>query len=111
MAIWRMSQGPDGHGSVSASYGEGAFHLNVTVEGATAFAGSARLRAIALWVAGPPLALWLLWLWRRPDRAVASPSVSTLQPTESAAALPSPGMEPIEVGRRERQAAERGRQR
>lgn len=69
-----------GHGSINASFGSAGFSLTILRGSATVWQREASLLSIALWIAGPPLLLWLAWMWRRarettterPPRAVAS---------------------------------------
>ncbi|HEV8364413.1 MAG TPA: hypothetical protein VGQ52_12900 [Gemmatimonadaceae bacterium] len=58
----------DGQGSINASYGDKGLNVTVLADGATAWSGAASLTAIALWIVGPPLLLWLLWFVRRKPR-------------------------------------------
>jgi hypothetical protein len=67
--VARALTGPEGHGSVSANVGNGIANLNVAFEGQH-WTGSTSLTSLALWIAGPPLLLWLVWLATR--RAPAS---------------------------------------
>jgi hypothetical protein len=60
-AIYRATQGPEGQGSFSLNFGNGAFTLTVIERGVTTFTGTASLLSIALWVAGPPLVSWIVW--------------------------------------------------
>lgn len=60
-AIWRMSR-PGQHGSANLSFGDGAFQLTVLREGTTVWSGEVSLIALALWLAVPPLLLWIFWL-------------------------------------------------
>ena len=55
---------PDGHGTMSASVEAGMLTFNVRSD-ALAWTGSASLTSIALWIAGPPLLLWMVWLATR----------------------------------------------
>ena len=68
--ITRAIAGPDGHGSISADVTNGIANLNVVSEGQR-WTGSASLTTLALWIAGPPLLLWLLWLVTRRAPATA----------------------------------------
>lgn len=73
LAIRSATSGPDGHGSVSANFGDGRFQLTVVENGITTYSGSIGLLAAVLWIVGPPLVLWLMWLVTRPRRdAVAA---------------------------------------
>jgi hypothetical protein len=65
IAIWRVSQGPENTGTVSASVTNAVATLTVTERGATIWAGTAHLLAVALWVAVPPLVLWGIWIAAR----------------------------------------------
>jgi len=75
VAIWRATQAAHDQGSVSVSFGNGVFSLNVLEKGATIYAGSIHVLPLALLVAGPPLALWLVWLMSRSKRDVPQATV------------------------------------
>jgi hypothetical protein len=72
------------HGSVSASLGDGGINLTALKDGAAVYTASASFPLIAFWVAGPPLALWLMWLALRPSRDAAT----ELHPSPAHEALP-----------------------
>ena len=61
---------PDGHGTINASVTDGMFNLAVKSD-AVAWSGSASFTSIALWIAGPPLLLWAIWVATR-SRPVAA---------------------------------------
>jgi hypothetical protein len=62
-AAWRASHGPSGQdNTITASFDNTVLSLKVVEHGATTYAGSIHLLAAALWIAGPPLVLWALWL-------------------------------------------------
>src|SRR6476619_2648780 len=63
--IQRATSGPPNSGSVGVSFDASMFSLNVQQHGQTIWTGSASFLTIALWVAGPPLILWLLWMRTR----------------------------------------------
>ena len=66
-ALWaaiRALSAPDGHGTMSASMDSGMLTFKVSTD-ALVYTGSASLTSIALWIAGPPLVLWMLWLATR----------------------------------------------
>jgi hypothetical protein len=65
------SSAPKGHSSVTAGIENGRARLEALLDGRVVDGGSASLLALALWVAGPPLLLWLAWLWQRPRRDTA----------------------------------------
>jgi hypothetical protein len=58
----------NGTSSVAAGFGDDAFTLSVVDAGRTIYSGQAPFETVALWVAGPPLLLWLAWLLTRPKR-------------------------------------------
>jgi len=73
-AIYRATRGPEGQGSFSLNFGNGAFTLTVIERGVTTFTGTASLLSIALWVAGPPLVAWIAWaMKRKKERPAAEP--------------------------------------
>jgi len=64
LEAWRMSRRPDAHGTISAGVDDAVAHLSIAVDGAPAWSGSASILSITLWLVGPPLVLWVLWLLR-----------------------------------------------
>jgi len=108
-ATWRATHLPEGHGSVSASFGNATLSYTVIEDGVKTWVGTTSVTTALLWVVGPPLLLWLVWLIvrQRPDsglRSVASGS-------PAAGALPE-GSGPAEewrVRRDDRAPADRGR--
>ncbi|MGH7712843.1 MAG: hypothetical protein ACREOG_16250 [Gemmatimonadaceae bacterium] len=93
-AVMRATRASDG-GSISASMGDGGIVVSVVHQGATLWSGTASLTALVLWIAGPPVALWLAWLMRRP--AIARPAAprsadqeELASAADGAAALPEP---------------------
>src|SRR5262245_24102140 len=72
LAMWRATRAGEGQGSINVNFGDGRFSLNVLERGATTYAGSITLTALALWIAGPPLLSWVWWAIRR-RKAVESP--------------------------------------
>jgi hypothetical protein len=72
-AIWRATHAPAGQGTVSANFSNGVLSVVITQAGRTLWSGSNHLLALAAWIAGPPLLLWLIWATQRtraqsPDR-------------------------------------------
>jgi hypothetical protein len=62
IAGWRVTR--DGqHGSINANLGDGTL-LKVTMlrDTTVMWSGAISLARLAVWIAGPPLVLWLLWL-------------------------------------------------
>jgi hypothetical protein len=49
-------------GSASASVTNGVMQLRIVSEGASAWARDISLLSLSLWLAVPPLVLWLFWL-------------------------------------------------
>jgi hypothetical protein len=91
---------PDRRGSANVSLGDEGFEAKLVADGATAWEGHASLTAVLLWIAIPPLLIWLVWLAARPRPTAPEPP--------SPAALGRPAPEPdLDVARRER--AERPR--
>ena len=115
-AIWRLTR-PGEHGSVSADLDDGLLRLTVIGESAPVWTGSAPLGALALWVAGPPLLLWLVWLASRPwpgaptARApgTATPGAIAQGAPASGRALNPPGMGATGSARPDRQGARQWR--
>lgn len=71
--VVRALNAPKGQGSIGANVANGTFTLNVQ-SAAARWSGSTSLTAMALWFAGPPLLLWLLWLvTRRAPAGVREP--------------------------------------
>ena len=63
-AAARVLNAPQGHGKIDVGMNDGTFTANV-VGDAVHWTGSASLMSIVLWLCGPPLLLWLLWLVTR----------------------------------------------
>ena len=68
-ATWRATHLPDGHGSVSASFDNSTLNYTVIEDGVKTWMGTTSMATAVLWVVGPPLLLWLVWLIvrERPD--------------------------------------------
>jgi hypothetical protein len=62
--VVRALTGPAGHGSIGATVENGNFIVNVVAQGQT-WTGTTSLTTMALWFAGPPLVLFLVWLATR----------------------------------------------
>jgi len=60
--------------SVNLSFGDQGFLLDVTQRGNTIYTGTTHLLPLALWVAVPPLLLWIVWvvLRQREQRGAAT---------------------------------------
>jgi len=101
---WRLANGPEGHGTASAGFENAVLHLRIADDAGHAWAGTAHLLTIALWVAGPPLLLWLLWLALRPRSAMREAPA----PAVAAPALRGAGLDDVERAAAERGLGERG---
>lgn len=66
---WDISRIPGSHGSASLSIGDAGVTLLALKDNVTVWSGVASLLEVALWIAGPPLVLWLVWLVLRPAHA------------------------------------------
>ena len=82
--VWDLNRIPGQHGSASLSMGDAGVTLTALKDGVTVYSGVAPLTELALWIAGPPLALWLVWLMFRPTR----PSSEALHAPSQYDALP-----------------------
>jgi hypothetical protein len=58
-------------GTATASLNDNIITLTALKDGVAVYTGSASILEIALWIALPPLGLWLAWLASRPSRARA----------------------------------------
>lgn len=92
----RLRQQAPGRAAFTVTADEG-LKLRLTVDGATAWAAGMSYTELALWLAAPPLVLWVAWLWwtgrglrRAPRRATASSvrSVPAAQPRQLGVAAP-----------------------
>ena len=72
-ASWRATRLPEGHGSIDAGFGDGTLHFTVLQDGVKTWAGTTSFTTALLWLIGPPLLLWLLWLIVR-ERPGSAPS-------------------------------------
>lgn len=87
--MWRVTQLPEGHGSINAGFDNGVINVSVLEDGVKTFAGSAPFSTILLWVLVPPMALWLVWLFvrvRQPVPALAASERAALSEGTAAAA-------------------------
>lgn len=105
-ALARLT-GPGEHGTASASFADGVLQVSIASPSAPAWTGGVAVGTLALWVAIPPLLLWLLWLARRPSRGpVATTPLSQRETALGAAAaapppaLPDAGLQPPVMGAR-----------
>jgi hypothetical protein len=80
LAMWRVTSEPDAHGNISAGITDGVFQLSITGSDGTVLERSISLMALLVWVAGPPLLLWVAWLLTRPRRGEASTASPAARP-------------------------------
>ena len=66
-----------GHGEINASFGDAIMSFTVKEAGQITWTGSAHFLTATLWIALPPLALWVLWLRARSG---ATREMSAVQP-------------------------------
>lgn len=66
---------PGGHGEIAASFNDTVFSFVVKESGRTTWSGSVHMLTAALWIAVPPLIIWMLWLYTR-GAAARRPSFS-----------------------------------
>ena len=64
-ASWRATQLPDNHGTITAGFDNATLHYTVIENGVKTLETGAAVSTMLLWVAGPPLVLWLIWLMMR----------------------------------------------
>lgn len=72
--VWKLARQAGKHGTVSLSLGDEGFHLTALRDGAVAWSGTVGVGTFALWVAVPPLAIWLVWLLMRPSPRPSAPA-------------------------------------
>ncbi len=65
-AILRATRSGPGKGEVTASVGDWIVSVVVKLDGRTVYSGAQHMLGLALLIAGPPLAFWLLWVASRP---------------------------------------------
>lgn len=97
-ATWRASQLPDNHGSISAGFNNTTLHYTVIENGVKTLDTGAAVSTMLLWIAGPPLVLWLIWLMVR-----ERPNAERSLPGESDAAALTAGSPPAEEWRSRRE--------
>ncbi|MDB4891538.1 MAG: hypothetical protein JWL61_3393 [Gemmatimonadetes bacterium] len=68
LAIMRVTIPEGAKGSVAANFGDAGLELVVKSAEVTTYLGHASVVSVALWLAAPPLLLWIAWLATRPAR-------------------------------------------
>lgn len=107
VAGWRATRLPEGHGSIEAGFANGTLNYAVIEEGVKTFSATAQLSTAIVWVVGPPLLLWLIWLVvRRRPNDVARVAADARRDALGAGAGPA---EDLGVKKRDRVPAERER--
>ena len=66
-AILRATGAEGNHGEINASFSNTVVSFTVKEMGRVTWSGSVHFLTAALWIALPPLALWVLWLRARSD--------------------------------------------
>jgi len=87
-ATWRATSLPDGHGSVNAGFDNGVLTYEVIEESVKTWSGTLPFSTAMLWLIGPPLLLWLVWLIVRDRPATRGRSVASVA-NGGAGALPA----------------------
>jgi hypothetical protein len=64
VAALRVMNAAQEHGNINVSMNDGVLSAKVNGDGVL-WTGSSSLMSIVLWLCGPPLLLWLLWLVTR----------------------------------------------
>jgi hypothetical protein len=65
-AVWRATRGSGSNNAVSASMSNTVLSVTVAHAGQTTWSGSISLTVLALWIAVPPLLVWIFWAASRP---------------------------------------------
>jgi hypothetical protein len=68
-AVYTIARLGGERGTATGSFNDGIVTLTALKDGVAVYTGSAPILEIALWIALPPLGLWLAWLASRPSRA------------------------------------------
>jgi hypothetical protein len=63
--VYRVTQLPEGHGSINAGFNNSVLNVSIVEDGVTTLASSAPLSTILVWVLVPPIVLWAIWLFVR----------------------------------------------
>jgi hypothetical protein len=72
-ATWRATHLPDAHGSINANFNNGTLNYEVIENGVKTLALTGQLSTVLLWLVGPPLLLWVVWLLVRERSAARRP--------------------------------------
>jgi hypothetical protein len=96
VAAVRVAVPKGAKGSIAAGFGDGGLYLKMTNGSAIIWDGSVTLTAAALWIAGPPLLIWIAWLLSRPARP---PVTSSPREPADVRALGEGAIAPIDIAR------------
>jgi hypothetical protein len=61
-ATWRATNLPDQHGTINASFNNGTLSYEVIENGVKTLTMTGQLSTVLMWVVGPPLLMWIVWL-------------------------------------------------
>lgn len=87
--LMKLSKAPPNTSDAAFSFGNTAITATIHSQGQEVWALHTTPLAVALWIAGPPLAMWALWMWRRGhERDSAAASAPALGGSET-------GMSPL----------------
>lgn len=68
----RLARLPDNQASIAVEFKNTVFSAVFAERGVTVWSGTATLLEIVLWIAGPPLLLWVIWAMSRPKARSAA---------------------------------------
>lgn len=88
LALWRMRGAAPNTSSAAFSFGDEGVVASVTLQGAKVWSMTASGWTVLLWIIGPPLLLWLVWLLLRPRAAAATRVPAPDAPRELGAGAP-----------------------
>ncbi len=119
LEVSRFAGDPARPGTVSAGIDDGVAYLTVVEGATTVWSGTTSLGAMALWVAGPPLLLWLAWLILRPRLGAAGAGIQVSQPADAGSSaagakpreLPEPRVDHVAMDARRTRQSEQVRDR
>jgi hypothetical protein len=110
LAGWRISRPDAGHGVISVSADNTLMlHITMTSKHTPNWSGSINLGVLLLWLLGPPLLLWVIWLAGNPSRTATTIPLDNTQPEVRPLIQPDidPPMARRDARQRERDPIER----
>lgn len=66
--LWRVTRPPSTGNNASMSFGSDGVGGTISAQGSEVWSGHVSLLGLFLWVAGPPLLMWAVWLFARTRR-------------------------------------------